>query len=353
MPPRRRKRLDPAAFNLPVEQIRQGFYTDAHLVRAREIIRSDRRTPVVTMQFTGKNAGWIGGIDEAIALLELCADDWSALTVQALYEGDRYEDWDTVLTVEGPYEAFGHLESICLGTLARRTRVCTNAKLMCDAAHSKPVLFFGARDDVPWNQPGDGFSAMVGGVKMVSTEAQASLFGGRTVGTIPHALIAAFGGDTVKAAKRFAETFETEDVIALVDYDNDSVKTALELARELEGRLWGVRLDTSDTMVDKSVVSQMGAFDPTGVNANLVWNVRNALDNEGFGDVKIVVSGGFDAGRIMAFEEDGIPVDAYGVGAALFAGRFDFTADVVTVNAKPQSQVGRKARDNPRMERVK
>jgi nicotinate phosphoribosyltransferase len=106
-------------------------------------------------------------------------------------------------------------------------------------------------------------------------------------------------------------------------------------------------------MVDKSVVSQMGSFRPTGVNAQLVWNVRNALDTEGFGEVKIIVSGGFDVARIEAFEEDGVPVDAYGVGAALFDGRFDFTADIVQVNGKAQSKAGRKLRENSRLERVK
>jgi len=353
MPPRRRKRLDPSAFNLPVEQIKQGFYTDTYFVRAREVVRQDKRAPVVMLQFTGKNGGWLSGIDEAVAMLKLCADDWDALTANALYEGDRFEDWDTVLTVEGPYEAFGHLETLCLGALSRRTRVCTNAKRLSEAAQSKPVLFFGARDDAFATQPGDGYAAMVGGVKMVSSEAQASLFGGKAVGTIPHALIAAFGGDTVKATKRFAEAFESVDLIALVDYDNDSVKTALEVARALDDRLWGVRLDTAETMVDKSVVGQMGAFRPTGVNASLVWNVRNALDGEGFGDVKIVVSGGFDVERIAAFEEENVPVDAYGVGAALFEGRFDFTADIVQVNGKPESKAGRKQRENPRMERVK
>ena len=99
---------------------------------------------------------------------------------------------------------------------------------------------------------------MVGGVKLVSTEAQASFFGGKAVGTIPHALIAAYGGDTVKATKRFADTIEGVDVIALVDYENDCVKTSLDVARALEGRLWGVRLDTAEYMVDKSVVPQMG-----------------------------------------------------------------------------------------------
>jgi nicotinate phosphoribosyltransferase len=353
MPPRRRKRLDPALFNLPVEQIRTGIYTDTYFVRAREVVKNDRRTPIVVMQFSGKNEGWLGGIDESIAILKLCVDDWNALTVNAMYEGDRYESWDTVMTIEGPYEAFGHLETLCLGALGRRTRICTNAKLICDAAESKPVMFFGARDDVWATQPGDGYSAMVGGMKQVSTEAQASFFGGKSVGTIPHALIAAFGGDTVRATKKFAESFPDVDVVALVDYDNDCVKTSLDVAQALEGRLAGVRLDTSENMVDKSVFSQMGGFKPTGVNASLVWNVRNALDAEGFGDVRIIVSGGFDAQRIHAFEEDGVPVDAYGVGAALFDGRFDFTADIVQVNGKPQAKAGRRLRENPRLERVK
>jgi nicotinate phosphoribosyltransferase len=214
-------------------------------------------------------------------------------------------------------------------------------------------MFFGARDDVLWTQPGDGYSAMVGGVKMVSTEAQASLFGGKPVGTIPHALIAAFGGDTVKATKRFAEVIEGVDVIALVDYDNDCVKTSLDVARALEDRLWGVRLDTSENMVDKSVISQMGTFKPTGVNSSLVWNVRNALDAEGYGDVKIIVSGGFDVARIHALEEVGVPIDAYGVGAAVFDGHFDFTADIVQVNGKAESKAGRRLQENPRLERVK
>lgn len=353
MPPRRRKRIDPAAFRLPVDEIKSGVYTDAYFMRAREVLRQEKRPPTVLMQFSGKDEGWVSGVDEAIAMLKLCADDWSALTVQALYEGDRYESWDTVLTIEGPYDNFGFLETLCLGVLGRRTRICTNAKTLCEAAQSKPVMFFGARDDVYATQPGDGYAAMVGGVKLVSTPAQASLFGGTAVGTIPHALIAALGGDTVKATKRFAEAIQGVDVIALVDYDNDCVKASLDVARAFDGQLWGVRLDTAENMVDKSIIPQMGTFRPTGVNANLVWNVRNALDAEGFGDVKIVVSGRFNEERILAFEEDGVPVDAYGVGAALYDGRFDFTADVVQVNGKPEAKAGRRLQENPRLERVK
>lgn len=353
MPPRRRKRLDPSLFGLPVDLIRRGFYADACALPARDLVRQDARTAKVVVQFSAGSDGWLGGIDESIAILKTCVDDWSALVVNALYEGDRFEHWDTVLTIEGPYEAFAHMATTCVGALSRRTRVCTNAKQIATAAQSKPVLFLGAAGDVYWAQAGDGYSAMAGGIKLFSTEAQASLFNGKAVGAISHAMIAALAGDTVKATKRFCDANLGVDVIAPVDYDNDCVKTSLEVARAVEGRLWGVRLETPDTMVDKSIVSQMGYFPPAGVNAALVWNVRNALDTEGFGDVKIVASGAMDARRIAAFEEEGVPVDVYGVGSALLDGAYEFVADVVQLNGKTQARAGRKPRENSRMERVK
>jgi nicotinate phosphoribosyltransferase len=351
--PRRKKRLDPAAFNLPVDQIKAGFFTDTYFVRSREVLRAEGRSPRVTMQVTGKQVGYISGIDASIAVLKLCTDDWSALTVHALLEGDFYDDWETVLTIEGPYDSFVHLETIFLGLLGRGTRICSNARDLIEAARPKPVMFFGARDDHFGTQTLDGYAAAAGGILSFSTDAQASLVGKRGVGTIPHALIAAFKGDTVKATKAFAKHVDPAvDLVALVDYDNDSVKTALDVARALEGRLWGVRLDTAENMVDKSLFSQLGSFKPTGVNPQLVWNVRNALDAEGFGEVKVVASGGFDVERIEQFEAEGVPVDIYGVGAALYEGRYDFTADIVTVDGKPQAKAGRALKENPRLAKV-
>src|SRR5512147_2192514 len=116
-------------------------------------------------------------------------------------------------------------------------------------------------------------------------------------------------------------------LVTLVDFDNDCVGASLACAEALGERLYGVRLDTSETMVDKSVIPQMGSFKPTGVTPQLVWNVRRSLDAEGFQHVKIVVSGGFDVEKIHHFERLGVPVDAYGVGSSLFQGRYDFTAD--------------------------
>lgn len=352
--PRRRKRLDPSVFRLPVEEIRQGFYTDKYFERTREVLRADAHPPRVLMQVSGKTPGFLSGIDEAIAILKVGADDWSALTVNALYEGDEFEAWDTVLTIEGPYECFAHLETLYLGVLGRRTRICTNTRQIVEAARPKPVLFFGARQDYWAAQPGDGYAAHTGGASSVSTDAQASLFGGQGIGTVPHALIAAYGGDTVRATQAFATHLQGVDIIALVDYENDCVRTSLEVARALEGRLWGVRLDTSENLIDLSVIPQMGTFRPTGVNPQLVWNVRNALDAEGFGEVKIVVSGGLTAARVRDFEEEKAPVDVYAVGTSIMhEGKFDFTGDIVSVDGAPQAKVGRTLYANPKLDRVK
>ena len=91
----------------------------------------------------------------------------------------------------------------------------------------------------------------------------------------PHGLIAAFHGDTVKAAQVFADRFHDEmNITVLVDFENDSVRTAVEVAKALGPKLWGVRLDTSERMVDRSLFDSMGDFDPRGVNPQLVHNVR-------------------------------------------------------------------------------
>jgi nicotinate phosphoribosyltransferase len=355
--PRRRKRLDPALLDLPVDRIKAGYFTDKYFDRVRDALRLGDRSPRVMMQVASPVGGHLGGIDEAIAILKLGADEWGALEVNALYEGDRFEPWETVLVIEGPYEAFAHLETLYVGVLARRTRVCSNVRSAIEAARPKPILFLGARHDHFAMQPGDGYSALVAGAQAVSTEAAGAFWSAaKLVGAAPHALVAAFGGDTALAMRHFADAIGPGvDIIALVDYTNDAVATSLAVARALEGRLWGVRLDTPDTLVDASVQPMMGRFPPTGVNAQLVWNVRNALDAEGFGDVKIVASGGFTPARIRAFEDEGVPVDAYGVGGSTVVGgrRYDFAADVVRVDGAPRARLGRDHRANPRLERVK
>jgi nicotinate phosphoribosyltransferase len=137
-----------------------------------------------------------------------------------------------------------------------------------------------------------------------------------------------------------------------VDFENDSVQTALAVADALGDRLWGVRLDTSAQLVDRSLWEVIGDFDPRGVNEQLVRTVRFALDERGHDRVRIVVSGGFTVEKIREFERKGVPVDAYGVGSSLIRGENDFTADIVMLDGRDVAKVGRRVRPNPRLEPV-
>jgi nicotinate phosphoribosyltransferase len=349
----RTSRLPAEIFDLPVEKMREGYYTDVDFNYARETLLADGRRPRVVMQVFQKKDAVLGGMDEALAILELCSHDWEALTVHALHDGDGISPWETVMTIEGDYTLFAHLETCYLGVLARRTLISTNVRRVVEAANGKPILFFPARHDHHRVQTGDGYAAHVAGAIGVSTDAQASWWGGRGFGTVPHALISAYGGNTVLAATKFAEHADPEvSIVVLVDFENDSVRTSLEVARALGSRLWGVRLDTSRQLVDRSLWGEMGDFDPRGVNERLVRKVRDALDSDGFEQVKIVVSGGFDVDRIAEFERAGVPVDSYGVGSALIRGENDFTADVVLTDGRPSAKVGRLFRSNPRLELV-
>ncbi|HJR60588.1 MAG TPA: hypothetical protein VJ813_14350 [Vicinamibacterales bacterium] len=355
-PLRPHDRVSPDRFHLPVERIREGYYSDKYFVRARDVLEASGRNPRVTVQVFQKQTAWLGGVDEAIAILKLCLTagyEWTDIEVLALRDGDRAAPGETVMLITGPYPAFAHLETVYLGVLARRTRVATNTRLVVEAAWPKPVMFFPARFDHWLVQTGDGYAAHIAGVIGVSTDAQASWWGSEGIGTVPHALIAAFGGDTVEATRALAAQLpEAVRIITLVDFDNDCVGTSLAVARAMGPRLFGVRLDTSEAMVDRSIIPEMGAFDPRGVNPQLVRNVRAALDAKNFGHVQITVSGGFDPAKIRRFEAEGVPVDSYGVGSSLFSGRFDFTADVVMVDGTPVAKQGRVYRPNDRLERV-
>src|SRR3954465_504677 len=287
-----RERLSPDAFRLPVEKIREGYYSDVYFNYAKATLELEGHQPRVLMQVFQRKDSILGGIDEAVAIVRQCAgrrrpdgsweDGWEQLEVHALHEGDEIAPWETVMTIEGDYSLFAHLETVYLGTMARRTLIMRNVREVVEASAGKPILYFPARHDHWLGQTGDGWAAHVAGAIGVSTDAQASWWGGRGVGTVPHALIAAYDGDTVAAARAFAERFSGEmNVTVLVDFDNDSVRTALDVADALGDKLWGVRLDTSERLVDRALWHEMGEFRPTGVNAQLVERVRQGPDGAG------------------------------------------------------------------------
>ena len=360
-PRRRAERLAPEVFGLPAIAMRAGHYTDQYFNRARRVLEAEGHAPSVTMQVFQKKDALLAGTDEAVAILKLCLTDgyrWEDLEVRSLRDGDRAAPRESVMHIRGPYPAFAHLETIYLGALARGTRVATGTRRAVEAAWPLPVMYFAARHDHWAVQMADGWAAHVAGAAGVSTDAQGAWWGGKGEGTLPHALIAAYSGDAVAATRALARRVpDSVRIVSLVDFDNDCVATALKVARALGEKLYAVRLDTAENMVDRSLAGEAAAGarserELRGVNRWLVHKVREALDRNGFGHVRIVVSGGFDGARIRRFRTDGVPVDAFGVGSSLIRGQVNFTADVVKVGDDLVAKAGRRYRPNRALERV-
>src|SRR4051812_26503896 len=136
------------------------------------------------MQVFQRRESILGGVDEALAILKQCSghratdgawvNGWDQLEVKALHEGDEISPFESVMTVEGDYALFAHLETVFLGCMARRTLIMRNVREVVDAARGKPILFFPARHDHWLVETGDGWAAHIGGSIGVSPAAHAA-----------------------------------------------------------------------------------------------------------------------------------------------------------------------------------
>ena len=436
-----RKRLKAADFALPVAALRRGFYADRYFANSRLMLSALAKEGYL---YSGENprgvAGadklkvgdieveaqifnrrspqaLIAGVDHALAQLRCAAgyydqygnwvETWSRLKVDAVQDGVvTYYDGDpqhvlTVIEIRGPYRDFAVLETSILRVLSRASRIATNVYEVLQAAAGKSVLFFPARFDLPEVQAIDGYAYWLAlrrfhrdtGIEVMplaSTDAQASLWGGAGVGTIPHAMIACFLADSAETMVQFARHIPLETPrILLADFNNDVIAdsratlaafwphyAAAYQASDRDGmarwRLNGVRLDTSATLRDRSLPKEA----ETGVSPQLVFTVREALnsaweswdlprDMESVArdfcrGTQIVVSGGFNLERVARFEREGAPVDSYGIGSAFLSNdrrsNSDFTMDIVRVKDNGRwvdmPKVGRRPCDNPDLERV-
>ena len=441
-----RQRLTDATFKLDVERMRQGWYTDKYFTNIAHILsvlaeqgytyagKHPHLPPGVSteglacgdleveMQWFTRRPGRtiVVGIDKALAMLRHCSGYFAGdefintsdqLEVEAVHDGSTVtsdgdpQNVQPVMRVRGRYSDFAILETPSLGILTRASRVATNVYETLIAARGKPVLFFPARFDVHEVQAADGYAYSIAVQRynhdyartlgpFVSTDAQGDWWGGYGGGTVAHAMIAAFLGDTAEAMLNFARILPVNiPRIALVDFNNDCIADSLltcqamfekyrqlvdagELEEAERYKLYGVRLDTGGTLRDASISPLGEAALDLGVNPRLVFAVRQALDTasdswalpaawrEPARDycraVKVVVSGGFTPEKIRKFELLRVPADIYAVGSSLFnnagATVTDYTADVVRVKVRGQwvdmAKVGRRPCDNPDLERV-
>ncbi len=439
-------RLTNATFKLDIDRMRKGWYTDKYFNNISQMLcilskqnytyqgnrhRLPAQIPVenilsgeleVEMQWFTRRSGTtvVVGVDKALAMLRHCTGYWegdsfidtsSNLQVWAVQDGDLVHGNGNpanvlpVLRVRGRYRDFAILETPTLGILTRSSRVATNVYNTLIAANGKPVMFFPARFDLHEVQAADGYAYNLAVQRFnldyagtlgpfISTDAQGDWWGGYGGGTVAHAAIACFLGDTAEAMLAFAKVLSPAiPRIALVDFNNDCAgdsvivckamferyRALIEAGDETEANryiLYGVRLDTSGNLRDVSIPPLGEPSLDLGVNPRLVFTVRQALDNAWQGwdlparwkerarsfcqNVKIVVSGGFNPEKISRFEKLGVPVDIYAVGSSLFdnhgATVTDYTADVVRIKVHDEwvdlAKIGRRPCDNPALERV-
>jgi len=324
----------------PDEDIISGETTDVYFARTVEILRQEGINPVATMQVFPQQAGILCGMEEVKALLErvLPKDNRE---LWALAEGDGISAKEVVLRITAPYQSYGMYETAIDGILAHCSGWATAARECVAAAKGIPVISFGARGVHPSVAGRMDYAAIVGGCTGCSSIAGAKLAGIEPSGTIPHAMIIAFG-DTVKATVAFDKYMPPEvPRISLVDTFKDEAEESLRVAEAMGKKLDSVRLDTP---------AERGR-----VTADLVKEVRARLDQAGFKQVKIFVSGGLDPARITYFLENGAPVDGFGAGRYISGARpIDFTADLHEIDGKPMAKRGRipGITPNPRLKRI-
>lgn len=452
------KRLSVDTFKMTediVHKLRTGWYSDEYFNNTLRVLKSRALKGVafgdhdhdlkgivevaeeingdleVEMQFFTRRKPFslVAGVDEALAILEVATgyfdgetfiNTYSKLEIEAVHDGclapysGNPLEVAPVLVVRGRYRDFGHLETPILGVLSLPTRIATNTYNVLEAAGGKPVLFFPARFDHYKIQAVGGYAYRVALERyneshshtldpFFSTGEQNAWWGrGEAKGTISHASIACFYGNTVETMKAFCEEVSIETPrIALVDFHNDCVKTSLDVINMMWPRylqahkdqdqeemarfkLYGVRPDTGGNMVDECIEPLNDPRQDKGVNLRLVRQLRKSMDvhylsliasmtkedtkkyqalaKDFCQDVRITVTGGFGVEKIKYFEEAKAPVDSYGVGSSLLSNASkentnnDFTSDVVAVKVDgtyyPLSKVGREKCVNPDLIRI-
>lgn len=327
------------------KKLGDGFFAANYFLKTRKIVEENCPNHKVTMQFFQRRDNcMLCGIDEAIALIHTFARNPENLEIYALNDGDIINSNEPVLKITGKYEDFGFLESMIDGILARRTSVCTNVYETLKVSGGTPIFSMADRQDDYLTQVGDGYATYVAGIQKVSTDAQGLWWGGKGMGTMPHALIQICNGDIVEACKLYKKTFPSEKITALIDYNNNVVEDSLKIARIFKEDIKAVRVDTSKSLIDHYFDDKdTSSFDPHGVCKELIFALRKALDDEGFNYINIVVSSSFNKEKIEEWTKEKVPVSMYGVGTSFVNNTTcGFTGDLVMLDGKNEAKEGRK-----------
>ncbi|MBA3634866.1 MAG: nicotinate phosphoribosyltransferase [Actinomycetota bacterium] len=308
-------------------EILNADVADSYFHRTMEILRArDLEDTLVHAELAYKTSDpddWfvVAGLDEVAYLL-----DGVDVDARAVPEGTICRPQEPILTLSGPYSAFGEHETAILGLLCQASGVATGAARCRLAAGERPVISFGARRMHPAVTPMIERAAYLGGCDMVAVDLAVERLGIPATGTTPHALVLILGS-TAEAARAFDEVMEPEvPRTIIIDTFDDEKFGALLAAGAIPDSISAIRMDTPG--------NRRGDF------LDLMREVRWELDRNGFERVKIFASGGIDVEYILHLN----PIcDAYGVGGAIAdAPMIDYSLDIVEVDGEDRSKRGKR-----------
>ena len=167
----------------------------------------------------------------------------------------------------------------------------------------------------------------------------------------------------------FRETFPDEPITVLVDYFGREITDAIEVCRrfpDLAGAgLLSFRLDThggrfletldpaeSYAVLERNAPGAIRRYRSetelrylvgTGVSAAAVWRTREALDEAGFPNARIVVSSGFGVEKCRVMDDAKAPINVVGTGSYIPDSWHETyaTADIVEYDGQPMVKIGR------------
>ena len=295
-------------------------------------------------------------------------------------EGDWVGAGEPLVTVTGSFEGLVDLETLLLQKLGPACVAAHNAYQMCLGLPKARFLAMEARHCAGFDmQEMMAYAASVGsraaqkegalGFVGCANDATAHFYGASAgAGTMPHALIG-YAGSTLRAAEMFHETFPDQDLTVLTDYFGREITDGLAVCRRFPelaaaGRV-NVRLDTHggrfleglDPQSSYAVIerrapgairryrseTELRHLVGTGVSAAAIWAMRDALDEAGFGKVRIIVSSGFGVDKCRVMADAHAPIDVVGTGSFIPDSWSETyaTADIVAYDGEPRVKIGR------------
>ena len=224
--------------------------------------------------------------------------------VYAVREGEPVFPGEPILTVKAPLIQAQFAETALLNIINHQTLIATKSSKICRAtAGNGIVMEFGLRRA---QGPDAGISgaraAIIGGCQSTSNVIAGQLFDVPVAGTMAHSWVMDYPTE-YEAFRAYADAYPDNCLLLVDTYDTlrSGVPNAIKVFRKLREAGHtpkGIRLDSGDL-------------------AYLSKKARKMMDEAGFPEAKICVSGDLDERSINSLIQQGAKIDSWGVGTRL------------------------------------